>query len=234
MPLFFAQLLADRLSAAGIRVRDFRLAAEGDEPGGRVLAPIVSTPLQTAVTRCNRDSQNLYAESLLKRSAWALTSEPGSWRNGAAIIRHVVHERLSNPTLAVQLVISDGSGLSRDNRIAATTMTAWLNTFHDDVRLGEIFVDSLARAGETGTLKKRFRDVDLHGTTVQAKSGYIRGVSCLSGYITAPDQRRRSFSILVNDLKQPGAVAKAKRLQEQILSAVAWDLTASMSALGGE
>ncbi len=235
MPEFFARLLADRLQAAGILVDGWGVANPSAPPAtGRVLAPLIATPISTVITRCNRDSQNLYAEALLKRIGHALTNEAGSWVNGAAVVRHVVHERLDNSNLTVKLVIHDGSGLSRDNRVAATTVTAWLNTFHDDERLGELFIDSLAVAGKSGTLSKRFRKVDLHGTTVQAKSGYIRSVSCLSGYVTAPNKQRRSFSILINGLHQAGSVAKAKRLQERILTSVAWDLTATVSVMGGE
>lgn len=227
MPAFFAELLADRLSRAGVTVGTTRVAT-GDEPPahGDVIAPIIATPIETALTRCNRDSQNLYAESLLKRMAHALTNEPGSWSDGAAIVRHVYTQRVTDSNLATMLVVADGSGLSRDNRIAASSMTAWLDTFHDDGTLGKLFIESLARAGESGTLTNRFEGIDLHGTTVQAKSGYISFVSCLSGYVTAPDGRRRSFSILVNDLRQPGSVGKAKRMQEELISAIAWDLTA--------
>ncbi len=235
MPEFFAQLLADRLGAAGIRVDGWGVADPSAPPAtGRTLAPLIATPISTVITRCNRDSQNLYAEALLKRIGHALTNEAGSWVNGAAVVRHVVHERLDSSNLAVKLIIHDGSGLSRDNRVAATTVTAWLNTFHDDERLGELFIDSLAVAGKSGTLSKRFRDVDLHGTTVQGKSGFIRSVSCLSGYITAPNQQRRSFSILINGLNEAGSVAKAKRLQERILASVARDMTTTVSVMGGE
>ena len=236
IPAFFAQLFASRLTDAGIGVDAWGVEVDQSAPpaSGRTLAPVVATPISAVVARCNRDSQNLYAESLLKRIGFALTNEPGSWVNGSAVIRLVVHDRLDNPNLAVLLVVRDGSGLSRDNRVAATTITAWLNTFHNDPRIGEIFINSLAVAGSTGTLANRFRDVDLHGTIVQAKSGYVRAVSCLSGYLTAPDRRRRSFSILINELQQPGAVPEAKRLQERILSAVAWDMTASVSVMGGE
>jgi len=233
MPLFFARLLAERLRAAGLPVTRFRTADETDpDPTGRTIGPVIRTPISNAVTRCNTDSQNLYAEALLKRIGHTLTNEPGSWFNGTAVVRHVVHERLSDPNLAVKFVIRDGSGLSRENRIAAATMTAWLATFHDDEQIGPMFIASLARAGRTGTLARRFETVDLHGTTVQAKSGYINYVSCLSGYVTAPDGRRRSFSILVNGLHEPGSVRRAKKLQERILSAVAWDLTAAVTTLG--
>ena len=69
---------------------------------------------------------------------------------------------------------------------------------------------------------------------MQAKSGYIRSVSCLSGYVTAPDGRRRSFSIMVNGLQQAGTVARAKRLQEGIVSAIAVDMTAPLTAVGSD
>ncbi len=235
MPAFFARLLADRLVGAGISVDGWGVADPAMPPAtGRVLAPLIATPISTAVTRCNRDSQNLYAEALLKRIGHVLTNDAGSWVNGAAVVRHVVHERLNNSKLAVKLVIHDGSGLSRENRVAAATLTAWLNTFHGDDRVGEIFIDSLAEAGRSGTLSKRFRDVDLHGTSVRGKSGYIRSVSCLSGYVTAPNQQRRSFAILINGLNEAGSVAKAKRLQERILASIAWDMTAAVSVMGGE
>ncbi len=232
-PAFFARLFADRLAEAGVEVEAFRVAPPAEPPpAGELAGPLIRTPIATVVTRCNRNSQNLYAEALLKRIGHAVTNEPGSWTNGPAVVRLVVHERLKNPNLASRLVVSDGSGLSRANRITARMMTAWLKTFHDDERLGPIFIESLARAGESGTLQKRFRDVDLHGSTVHAKSGYVQYVSCLSGYVSMPDGRRRPFSILVNGLREPGSVGKAKKMQERILSAIAWDMSAAGTALG--
>ena len=68
---------------------------------------------------------------------------------------------------------------------------------------------------------------------MQAKSGYIRHVSCLSGYLTLPDGRRRSFSILVNELREPGTVAAAKRMQERICASIAWDMAVTAPKLTG-
>ncbi len=232
MPAFFARLLAQRLTAAGVEVGSYRVANDRDPPArGQVLGPILSTPISTALVRCNRDSQNLYAECLLKRIGFAQTKVPGSWPNGRAILRLVVRDRLADHNLAARVDVSDGSGLSRANRVAAGTLTAWLNTFHYDEELGPIFIDSLARAGVDGTLARRFRDVNLHGAVVQAKSGYIRGVSCLSGYVTMADGRRRSFSILINDLRAPDSVGKAKKVQEVIVAAIASDMATARAQL---
>ncbi len=225
MPSFFAQLLADRLRNAGVEVSLHRTAeAHEPESNGQPIGPMITTPISTIVTRCNRDSQNLYAEALIKRVGVAMTNEPGSWGNGAAIVRLIVHERIGDPNLARLIVVSDGSGLSRKNRVAAATVTAWLQTFVSNDRTSEVFVQSLAVGGKSGTLKNRFRNVDLHGAVVRAKSGYIKHVSCLSGYVITPDGRKRSFSILVNGLTEPDAVSHAKRMQERIVAAIAWDM----------
>jgi D-alanyl-D-alanine carboxypeptidase/D-alanyl-D-alanine-endopeptidase (penicillin-binding protein 4) len=226
-PAFLAALLAERLGAAGVRVTANRAARQGDPvAAGDAVGPIVTTSITTALRRCNRDSQNLYAEALLKRMAAAVTNEPGSWATGAALVRHVVHQRLGGPALAMGLVVADGSGLSRDNRVTASALCAWLASFHTDARVGPILVASLAQPGE-GTLENRFTATPLYGATLRAKSGYIRAVSCLSGYVTAPDGRRRAFSILINGLDEPGSVGRAKALQELVVSAIARDLAAS-------
>lgn len=230
-PEFFARLLADRLRDAGINIDAVRLADPHEPPfTGQLIAPVISTPLATVVQRCNRDSQNLYAEAMLKRVGAQLTQQPGSWLNGAAMIRHAVHERLGSASLAASIIIADGSGLSRDNRIAPEALTAWLNTFHNDDQLGSIFLDSLAEPGREGTLRTRFRNVNLHGMRVQAKSGYISGVSCLAGYITAPDGRCRTFAIMINDIPDALTLRRARELQEKIVAIVAKDL--AQSAVG--
>jgi len=235
MPTFFGRLLADRLQAAGVKVDSVRLAHEHEpSPNGKPIAPMISTPLATIVERCNRDSQNLYAEAMLKRVGGILTQQPGSWVNGSAMIRHAAHERLGSPSLAASIIVADGSGLSRDNRVSPATLTAWLNTFHADEDLERVFYESLAVPGQDGTLRTRFRSADLHGMEVHAKSGYINGVSCLSGYVTAPDGRRRSFSVMVNDIPDPSTLRRARELQEQIVLILARDLAAVEVRLGSD
>jgi len=220
-PQFFAHLLRDRLEQRRIDVGAARLASPAEDLNpGDIIGPIVATPISTIVTRCNRDSVNLYAEALLKRLGHELTGEPGSWTNGASVIRHVVLDRLHDPAAVADLVVSDGSGLSRNNRVTAETFTAWLSSFGEDDTLGPVFIDSLATAGMDGTLEKRFRGRDLHGAEVRAKSGYINSVSTLSGYVTMPDGSRRAFSILINGFNR-GTLWKAKRLQEEIVALVA-------------
>jgi D-alanyl-D-alanine carboxypeptidase/D-alanyl-D-alanine-endopeptidase (penicillin-binding protein 4) len=236
-PSFFGQVLADRLRVGGLSVGSTRVA-EANETfvGATSVGPVIHTPIDTIIARCNRDSQNLYAECLLKRMGHELTGQPGSWPNGASIIRHAVHDRLGDPALSALLSVADGSGLSRENRVAPAAMTAWLASFHQDEQLASPFIESLAVGGVSGTLRAARRpglsSSRVSGATVQAKSGYINQVSCLSGYVTMPDGRRRCFSIMVNNLRAP--VRRAKDLQDKIVQAVAKDMARQTTVLGSD
>jgi len=221
---FLGRLLADRLRRRGVEVGTIRLA-ETDERFADLAdaAPPIETPLETSLARANVDSSNLHAESLLKRLVHAETGRPGSWGEAEAVMRRHLARRTSTALLE-GVAISDGSGLSRSNRVRADLMTAYLASIADDPRLGKAFRESLAVGGESGTLAKRFRDGDLAGCRVLAKSGYIRGVSCLSGLVEAPDGRTLAFSVLCNEV---ASVREAKRLQERIVERLARELATS-------
>lgn len=225
-PGLYGQMFANRLRKRGVKIGAARTATDADplpftgEPVGRA----IRTPLSTVITRCNQDSDNLYAEALLKRVGHDVTDQPGSWTNGPAVIRLILSKHLG-PNAATQLRMADGSGLSRENRITADLLASWLTLLGKHPQASDLFINSLAEAGTTGTLRKRFGNRNLTGQ-VRAKSGYISGVSCLSGYVISPAGRTVAFSILVNDLKQ-GEVSIAKTLHEEIVSIIDQYLAAS-------
>ncbi|MCP4759179.1 MAG: D-alanyl-D-alanine carboxypeptidase/D-alanyl-D-alanine-endopeptidase [Planctomycetes bacterium] len=213
--LKFGQMLADRLHLLGIDVQTVRLTKPTDPPAaGTPIAPSIVTPLSTVLRRCNHDSYNLYAESLLKRLAHETTRRPGSYADGRRIMTSMIERAVGKES---GLHIADGSGMSRLNSISARAMTAWLCTFDPANDDDAAFIDSLPTPGE-GTLKNRFKSSNLGNTRVLAKSGYLRRVCALSGYIRCPSGRRFAFSILVNDTNR---IRPAKRLQEQIVALVA-------------
>lgn len=219
-PYFLARLLADRLAAAGVSVAYIDRVADLERlPPGRVIGPIITTPIMRVVKRCNEESQNLYAEALLKRTVHARTGRPGSWNDADATMKSIVAETIGGSAahLLNGVVFVDGSGLSRENKINASLMTAWLAALTHE-SFGDEFVASLAAGGTEGTLRKRFNTPLPNGAKVEAKSGYINGVSCLSGYVTMPTGQRYAFSVLINNATN---ISKAKRLQENIVRAIA-------------
>jgi len=156
----------------------------------------------------------MYAEALLKRIAAAATHQSGSFEVGATIVEKAVAQRLSE-TLK-ELTAADGSGMSRKNKVSPRILARWLASFNVLEPTGMLLLQSLATPG-TGTLKNRFNAIDLSGATIHAKSGYLRGVCSLSGYIVFEDRAPIVFSVIVNDVQ--GSVKGAKRLQEAIVLA---------------
>ena len=224
MPEFFARYVGERLRRAGIACASVRVAAASDpEFSGDAVGPEIVMPIGEVVKRCNTESQNMYAEALLKRLAAEKAGKPGSWAGGAQALAAVVDERLGAGVAARALVVSDGSGLSRGNRVAPGLATAWLRSVANDERIAAPFIESLAVAGETGTVRKRFDTLDTTRVFVPCKTGYINGTSCLTGYVGAPGATPRwAFSVMCNDLaKTKEGVAKAKALQERVVMILA-------------
>ena len=229
--LTFTSFLAQRLHLQGIKVNKIRRASNREQfPNAKPVGRTIRTRLQTILHRANTDSANLYAECLIKRLGHDATGQPGSWVNGPAVIRAVVAKELG-PALATQLIVSDGSGLSRDNRTSARMFVAWLaNMNAQDDPISNLYHESLARPSRPGTLRNRFKTVKITGK-VEAKSGYMRGISCLTGYLTSPKGRTAAFSILINDIPPRIPISKAKLVQEKIVKIVDQYLLNQESAL---
>ncbi|HYE61506.1 MAG TPA: D-alanyl-D-alanine carboxypeptidase/D-alanyl-D-alanine-endopeptidase [Phycisphaerales bacterium] len=219
--MFFGRLLAHQVSKAGVKVSqgasgmNVRLAQPQESlAGGRAIAA-VHTPIADVLRRCNADSENMYAEALLKRVGHAVTKDSGSWNNGGSVLRMVIGQKLG-PTYAASTTISDGSGMSRGNQVSPATFTKWLGEMAEDAKVCEVYTESLARPG-MGTLRNRFKDGKLKNE-LRAKSGYIDGVRCLSGYVINPSTGRRvAFSVMVNDIKTDDQTRDALRLHEAVV-----------------
>jgi D-alanyl-D-alanine carboxypeptidase/D-alanyl-D-alanine-endopeptidase (penicillin-binding protein 4) len=214
--MVFGNTLASELRKNGIEVNSVErvLPSSSKSQGDSLL--VRRTPIGHALQRSNRDSHNLYAEALLKRLSASVTQRPGSFDEGAALIETAIVQRLGDAQRG--LTIADGSGMSRKNQTTTRTLARWLASFKRNEPAGEALINSLATPG-TGTLESRFKKVKLNGATVHAKSGYLRGVCSLSGYILFHSDRAPIvFSIIVNDIK--GTVKGAKNMQERIVEAL--------------
>ena len=74
------------------------------------------------------------------------------------------------------------------------------------------FMGTLPAGGaENGSLRKRLADL---GGNVRGKTGTIRGVSCLAGYVRGKSDRVYAFAVLVNDPRM--GTARARNLQDGI------------------
>lgn len=221
-PLYAGRVMANELAKRGIALPDrfaydhVRLVTETESFPKSRPAVVITTPLADVLRRINTDSHNLYAECVFKRMGHQVTGEPGSWSNGAAVVRMVLSDALG-AARTESTKIADGSGMSRENSVRASTFTAWMRWLAGDPARWSAFTGSLAVPGE-GTLKSRFGTSEL-GSNLTAKSGYLSGVYALSGVLTDPDTGRRvGFSILLNNVPSGAQAQNAKPLHEQIVS----------------
>ena len=216
-PMYAATVFSEVLRRKGITVtgsvrRDRTLSAtrrSGGPDRWRVLA-IHETPIATVLSRANKDSVNLYAESLCKRLGYETTGHPGSWATGTAALAGYLK---SLGVAETEFRLDDGCGLSKQNAISAEALTKVLaHEFHSPN--AETFRASLAVSNVDGTMKDRFRGLNLKGR-VFAKSGYVNGVRTLSGYLRARDEQWYAFSILMNRVSPD-----VKDIQDKMVKAI--------------
>lgn len=215
-PKFAATVLAESLGKSGIAVagevtQDTTIHTSAD--GWQPLA-VYETPITQIIARANKDSMNLYAEALCKRTGAKVTGQPGSWANGTAAVGAFLE---SIGVSKDQFSFDDGCGLSKKNVISPGAILAVLEheyrTPHRDA-----YLTSLAVAGVDGTLKERFGGSSLRERVI-GKSGFVNGVSALAGYVKAKDGETYIFSIMFNGIAE-GTNSRAKQLQEKIVAAV--------------
>ncbi len=170
------------------------------------IAVVESLVLPDLVKEANMNSNNLYAEALLRHLS---NSEPTNKyettvNQGLKILKTTLGEWGIEPNT---YMIVDGSGLSRKNLISPEALVETLQVMAKSPD-GNLFRASLATGGMTGTLKNRFLKTPAWGI-VQGKTGSMTGVISLSGYINVPDYDDLVFSMIVNQSQQPSAVRKA-------------------------
>lgn len=188
-----AQAFLQALRAEGVRIgRAIGTGVAG--AGATVLADVFSPPVARIVRVMNVESDNFYAEMLLKELG-SHELRRGTTGAGARVVRRVLAAR-GVPLAGVRIV--DGSGLSRGDRMTARALAALLTSVRDDPRVAGPFYASLPVAGVNGTLDDRMTSGPAF-RRVRAKTGTTSSASALSGYVTT----RYVFSILQNGYPIP-------------------------------
>ncbi|MGD1918727.1 MAG: D-alanyl-D-alanine carboxypeptidase/D-alanyl-D-alanine-endopeptidase [Pleurocapsa sp.] len=111
--------------------------------------------------------------------------------------------------------LKDGSGLSRNNLATPRTLVSTLRAMYH-AKGNDVFLASLPVAGISGTLKNRLRHTTAEGT-VRAKTGTLRGVKALSGYINHPEYGVVVFSIITNQPTNQSSYPIVQAIDEIVL-----------------
>ena len=95
-----------------------------------------------------------------------------------------------------ELVLENGSGLSRAERISAQSLAALLQRATHSPFSAEL-VSSLPILGIDGTMKKRFKDNEIAGYA-HLKTGMLEGVKSLAGYVQANSGEQWVVVFIIN------------------------------------
>jgi D-alanyl-D-alanine carboxypeptidase/D-alanyl-D-alanine-endopeptidase (penicillin-binding protein 4) len=162
-------------------------------PGASLLYTHDSLSLAEVIRLVNKFSSNVMARHLLLTVAAEKAGRPATTAAG----QRVITEFLASRGIAIpELVVENGSGLSRVERITAVGMAdvlldAWRSPYSVE------FQASLPVAAVDGTLRRRFRTPGIEGR-VRMKTGNLQDVSALAGYVTSASGRSYVAVILLN------------------------------------
>jgi len=169
----------------------------GGEKSRSLLALHRSAPLSEILQELGKESDNFYAEMVLKALSGASKRSGLTTADGASIVDKQLARIGAPPD---NNVIKNGSGLFDTNRVSAATLTTVLGAAWRDPAIGPEYLSHLAIGGVDGTLRSRFRSSRTK-RLVRAKTGTLHSVASLSGYVLAPPgQSTIGFAIVVNDV----------------------------------
>ena len=194
---YFLARFRQALEAEQIRVKQTELAPSplsaplsGERARAQEIAAVESVPLRDLLIEINQQSNNLYAEALLRQ----LGKTP-DLASLDALKAGITGLQRSLTALGVSSAyqLADGSGLSRQNQASPRIFVGTLQAMHRSAQ-ADSYIASLSKAGVSGTLTGRFKHTPVQGQFV-GKTGSLRAVAALSGYLQEP---ALAVSILAN------------------------------------
>jgi len=201
---WFAAALKTELAHAGIAVSGKARSVAWPErlPWSRerltLLGEVKSPPLRDLVRAFMKPSQNLETDLILAHTGEFLraTNAPESESSAQSGLLALNKFLVTNELPASDLHFDEGSGLSRNNLTTARLTVALLTLMSTNPTAAD-FDRSLPIAGVDGTIRRRMKGTPAF-ENVHAKTGTLRWVNALSGYVTTAAGERLVFSLMLN------------------------------------
>jgi D-alanyl-D-alanine carboxypeptidase/D-alanyl-D-alanine-endopeptidase (penicillin-binding protein 4) len=180
-------------------------------PAARLVYVHESEPLAEAVRDINKFSNNVMARQLYLTIGAEAGGPPARAQEAARAIKDWL---ASKKIAAPELVLENGSGLSRVERISASSMAAVLQAAWRSPLMPE-FISSLPLVGEDGTMKKRLVDQRVAGSA-HVKTGLLSDARAIAGYVLDRRGRRHVVVMIVNHARARQADAAQDALLEWV------------------
>ncbi|THG83603.1 D-alanyl-D-alanine carboxypeptidase/D-alanyl-D-alanine-endopeptidase [Pseudomonas sp. A-1] len=186
----------------------------GATPGNaRLLAQAWSPDVVEIIRDINKYSNNTMARQLFL-SIGARHRLPGDANDAAAAYRAIDQWLTRKGIRAPNLVLENGSGLSRRERISAREMAAMLHAAWKSPYAAE-FISSMPLAAMDGTLRKRMRNTPLAGNA-HLKTGTLNNVRALAGYSRDAQGHTWAAVVILNHPRPWGASAILDQVLQEL------------------
>lgn len=179
----------------------------------QILSPSVNEMVHFAV----RFSDNRIAQRLAEHAAIA-----HGYKSNSKGLQATYQDALLSKTIGIDgLVIKDGSGLSKENRVTARTVVDLLRTIRDLPEYQAIY-RGLPKSGKSGTLKTRYKKTSPDAVgLIKAKTGWVNGTVSLAGYITQGD-KELVFAVLADRIpRYYSATERARAAIDRMVGSLA-------------
>jgi D-alanyl-D-alanine carboxypeptidase/D-alanyl-D-alanine-endopeptidase (penicillin-binding protein 4) len=164
----------------------------------RLLTTWESAPLAEVIRGVNKFSNNVMARHVFLTLGLTLEYPPLDTQKAERAVREwLKRSKLELP----ELVLENGSGLSRQERISPRSLASLLQYGWRSPLMPE-YLASLSVAGVDGTLRQRLNGSPATGRA-HLKTGYLEGVRAVAGYLLDANGR---MLIVVAFVNHPGAL----------------------------
>lgn len=186
---FFMAALVEKLDSMGIAVKNI---AFDTVPAGCDTVCTCSRSVGAVVKRALLDSENICAEALVYHLGKPVAKGTVSMSDGCAVISRFVKSKLG---VTYDYAVADGSGLSLYNYVTADILLRTLRYAHKRKWVGKTLYNAMPRSGMSGTLRNRTKGTAAYGK-VHAKTGTVKAVCSLAGYLDAANGHRYAFVLM--------------------------------------
>jgi serine-type D-Ala-D-Ala carboxypeptidase/endopeptidase (penicillin-binding protein 4) len=208
-PLYFGNQLKKYLKENGVDIKGIAKTEKSNVGSTQLIYKHLSPPLSEIIFQTNQESDNHYAECLMKTLGQKLFGN-GTTENGIKAIK-TIFKTYNLDISAIEMY--DGCGLSPFNAISAETLNAILKLIYNKNTIKEIYFNSLPLSGKQGSLKSFGKGTSLENN-MRAKTGYIEKVRAYSGVFKNKNGDDILFSIMIN--KYLSSPSEARKLLEKI------------------
>lgn len=181
---------------------------DGATPNSATLfATHYSPPLAELIRDINKFSNNVMARQLFLSLGMSSTAPANIERSVQAVDDWLTEKQLDFP----ELVLENGAGLSRSERISPHSMALLLQTARNSPLQPE-FEASLPIIGVDGTLKKRLHE-SAAAYHAHLKTGSLEGVKAIAGYVQSRSGKQWIVVFFINHAN----AAAGQRAQDALI-----------------